>query len=104
MIKYLLLSCIILFSFKSNQLPEGWRQIEKAEISGEKVEIFFFDYMSKLDEIKPDYLPVKGKEFLKFLENVYFQYPTYVAKKVVANEDSVVYFILRPNASKSDNP
>lgn len=98
------MSSIIFFAFKANNLPEGWIKIDKAKINGDKVEIYFFDYMSKLDKIQPDYGQFKGRAFTKILQKVQFQFPAYVAKKAVPKEDSVIFFILRPNESKSASP
>ena len=102
--KYLLSTCLIFFVFKIGELPVGWTKIENTKIGGEKIEVYFFDYMSKLDELQPDYLQHKGREFTDILQKVQFQFPAYVAKRNVANEDSVIYFILRPNEAKSDGP
>ncbi|MEI9945888.1 MAG: hypothetical protein WDN26_16915 [Chitinophagaceae bacterium] len=101
--KYLLIS-LLLFAFKSDKLPEGWIEIEKTKVGGEKIEIYFFDYMSKLETIQPNYLQYKGREFTNFLQKVQFEFPAYVAKRDLKKEDSVIYFVLRPNIDKSDRP
>jgi len=102
--KYLLLTSVLLFAFKASELPEGWIRVEETQINGEKVEVYFFDYMSKLDKLQPEYSNQKGNELIKTLQKVQFQFPAYVAKKNVAKEDSVIYYILRPNESKSESP
>jgi hypothetical protein len=101
--KQLLFLCIILVGYKTEKLPEGWTQIEKTKIGGEKIEIYFFDYMVRLEKLQPDYLQYKGREFTNILQKVQFQFPAYVAKRKV-DRDSVIYFILRPNENKSDSP
>jgi hypothetical protein len=102
--KYLLSICLIFFVLKTGELPVGWMQIEKTKIGREKIEVYFFDYMSRLGELQPDYLQHKGREFTDILQKVQFQFPAYVAKRKVGKEDSVIYFILRPNEAKSNGP
>jgi hypothetical protein len=101
--KYLLVTCITLFAFITNKLASGWVHIEQTTINNEKLDIYFFDYLSKLEKVQPDFIQYKGRAFTDVLKNVQFQFPAYVAKRSV-HEDSVIYYILRPNIKKADNP
>ena len=61
--------------------------------------------MSKLDQVQPDYTKLKGREYTNALKKVQFRFPAYAAKKrEIKKEDSVLYFLLRPNESKADRP
>ena len=102
--KKYLLSCFFLFAFKATSLPVGWLEIEKTAVKGEELEVFFFDYTSKLYEVAPDIEKYKERQFTNKLEEVQFQFPAYAAKRNVKGEDSVIYYILRPDKSKMDQP
>jgi hypothetical protein len=102
--KYLLFICVLLAAFKPDQSPEGWTEIEKTKIGGADITVYFFDYLSKVEKLQPDYLQYKGRDLTNFLEKIQFQYPAYVAKRSIIQEDSVIYFILRPNEKKKNTP
>ena len=101
---YLLLICVLFAAFKTDESPEGWTQIEKTKIGGEDITIYFFDYLSRVEKLRPDYLQYKGRDLTNFLQNIQFQYPAYVAKRSLIQQDSVIYFVLRPNEKKADSP
>ena len=102
--KYLLIICVLFAGFKSDESSEGWIQVEKTKIAGEDFTIYFFDYLSKVEKLRPDYLQYKDQDLVNFLQKIQFLYPAYVAKRSIIQEDSAIYFILRPNEKKLDSP
>lgn len=95
-----LVACISFLVGTSNTLPKEWTLVEKTKVEDEEVNIYFFDYMSKLNDMPPDYLSYNGKKLVDFLKNVQFQFPTYIVKRKNATKDSVTFFVLRPNREK----
>lgn len=104
LMKTLLLSCLFLSAFSTVKLPEGWTKVDNPKIAGQKFEVFFFDYMTRLQKLRPDIMQLKGREFTNALREIQFQYPTYVAQRKVEGQDSVMFYILRPNTAKIDRP
>lgn len=106
--KSLFMKIVFLVTFISflggtrNSLPKEWTLVEQTKIGDEEVNIYFFDYMSKLNDMPPDYLSYNGQKLVDFLRNVQFQFPTYIAKRKSATKDSVTYFVLRPDEGKID--
>jgi hypothetical protein len=95
---------IVLLSFKTGKLPEGWTKVETVTIASQKADIYFFDYMSKMEVREPDYRQYKGRAFTDILQKVQFQFPTYAAKMNADKNDSVMYYLLVPNVMKADEP
>ena len=104
MLKLLVLACFTLVTTYYTGLPNGWTMVDKkASIANVKLEVYFFDYMSRVQKLRPDIAQHKGREFTNILEEVQFQFPSYVAKQKLDKEDSAIYYILRPNASKKES-
>lgn len=101
---FLLLSTLFFFSFMAIKTPAGWEKIDKAKVGKEKLELYFFDYMTRLEEARPDFSQLKGRDFTNALQQVQFRYPAYVAKRDLNKVDSVIYYVLRPDEAKSDQP
>ncbi|MGN6402278.1 MAG: hypothetical protein ACTHMD_17595 [Flavisolibacter sp.] len=102
--KTFLIGCIFLFGFTTGKLPEGWTKVDNPKIAGKKFEVYFFDYMTRLQKLRPDIMQLKGREFTNALRDIQFQYPVYVAQTKADNKDSVIFYILRPNKAKIDRP
>ena len=49
-------------------------------------------------------MELKGREFTNALTDIQFQYPAYVAQRKVDGQDSIIFYILRPNPAKVDRP
>jgi hypothetical protein len=100
-----LIICFLFFGGYGNNIPEGWTKVEKkAAVGKTKLEVYFFDYMSRVEKLHPDFSRYKGRAFTNILEEVQFQFPCYVAKRKLAEEDSSIYYVLRPNIVKKDQP
>ena len=102
--KILLLSCIFLLAFTDLKLPEGWAKIDKPKIAGQKFDVYFFDYMTQLQKLRPDIMQLKGRAFTNALKDIQFQYPVYVAQRKVDGQDSIIFYVLRPNTAKMNRP
>lgn len=96
----LLITVFTLLTNSPKELPKGWRKIETSIINKEEFEIFFFDYMTRIVSTNPNILELKGRQFLNALEDVRFMYPSYVAKQLLPGQDSIIFYVLRPNEEK----
>jgi len=96
----LLFISLTFFISTVDKLPIGWKKIESAKIGDTKMEVFFFDYMSKAVLLRPDITNLKGREFTTALEDVRFKFPSYVARGKASEKDSLLFYILRPNEEK----
>lgn len=104
-IKYFsLFVSLLFFSFQANNLPQGWTKIEKLKIGNQKMEVYFFDYMTRLEILEPNLSQLKGRAFTNRLQKIQCSFPTYVAKRKLDESDSLIFYVLRPNESKIDRP
>lgn len=89
-------------SFSTIEYPEGWIKVGNERLNGQKYEVYFFDYFSRVKELEPDLRKYKGTQFTDKLENIHFRFPLYVflAKK----KSSRTYYVLRPNKDKKGTP
>lgn len=100
--KYFLVGMLAIVSFATIDYPEGWTKVGKEKFNGQKFEVYFFDYFSKVKELEPDLKNYKGSQFTDKLENVHFKFPLYVFS--TRKEEVWKYYILRPNEAKRGTP
>jgi hypothetical protein len=103
MINYFLITVLTALSFVPDKTPEGWTKIKTEKEGYRKFEVYFFDYLSRLEKDLPGIFDYKGKEFTDRLRTIHDKYPLYVFK--TKEKDSLVYFVLRtrPSAPKDSS-
>jgi len=104
MSKVLISTIIVGILFSNHFLPDGWTFIEKETIRKNRVDVYFFDYMTRLGKLKPEFKNASGRDASDMMTEVEFQFPTYIVEMSVKKNDSVYYFLLLPNPNKIQSP
>ncbi|MDF2192558.1 hypothetical protein [Paraflavitalea sp. CAU 1676] len=100
----MLLSLLLFCVAEPKDLPDVWTKIETTQVKGEDVEVFFCDFWAVIGKTQPDLFHIKGDAFVKEAQKIQQQLPTYVVKRKTSNADSVLYYVLRHNVEKKEDP